>query len=135
MSASGNDTMAWNGEPIPVRVALQIGWNLPMDVVGSGVYGGIAKRNASGAIIIGGECPESNVAPPAHNPVHSSGPYLDYSKLTAENRGYSRIATTIMGGRASELDHLFQTVAEEDRKKLANLVMTGGTRPLHMCGM
>merc|ERR1711994_908496 len=40
------------------------------------------------------------------------------------------------GEAATELDTLFQSMpSEEDRKKLANLVMTGGARPLHMCGM
>lgn len=128
--------MNWNGEPIPVKVALQIGWNLPMDVVGAGVYGGIVKRDGSGKIIVGDEWPEDNVAPPAHNPVHSSGPYLDFSKLTPANRGYARIAGVLQSGRASDLDALFRSVpSDADRRKLANLVMTGGARPLHMCGM
>merc|ERR1719486_49094 len=84
--------MNWNNEQIPVQVALQIGWNLPIDVVGAGVYGGIVKRDANGRVIIGDEWPENNLAPPAHNPVHSTGPYLDFSKLTSANRGYARIA-------------------------------------------
>merc|ERR1712113_1024659 len=34
------------------------------------------------------------------------------------------------------LEALFQSLPDEtQRKKLANLVMTGGARPLHMCGM
>lgn len=134
------DTMMdWNGEQIPVHVALQIGWNLPMDVVGAGVYGGIVKRDANGKIIVGDEWPENNIAPPAHNPVHSTGPYLDFSKLTSTNRGYSKIARIIQQSRgqgAAELEALFLSIAEDsERKKLANLVMTGGARPLHMCGM
>lgn len=131
--------MNWNQEEIPVHVALQIGWNLPIDVVGAGVYGGIVKRDSNGHIIVGDEWPEDNVAPPAHNPVHSTGPYLDFSKLTPSNRGYSKIALMIQQSRgqaAGELDAMFQSIPEEeDRKKLANLVMTGGARPLHMCGM
>merc|ERR1712032_1499505 len=119
--------------------ALQIGWNLPIDVVGAGVYGGIVKRDAQGKILVGDEWPEDNIAPPAHNPVHSTGPYLDFSKHTRSNRGYSKIALIIQQSRgqgAAELDALFQSIPEEDnRKKLANLVMTGGARPLHMCGM
>ena len=127
--------MTWNKEPIPVAVALQIGWNLPMDVVGAGVYGGIVKRDASGKVVVGDEWPEDNRAPPAHNPVHPRGPYLDFSKLTPENRGYSKIATVIMSGGATKLEALLQSVAQDERAKLANLVMTGGARPLHMCGM
>jgi len=128
--------MNWNAEPIPVHVALQIGWNLPADVVGAGVYGGIVKRDSSGKIIIGDEWPENNQAPPAHNPVHSTGPYLDFSKLTSSNRGYAKIAGLIQRGSASELEALFQSaVGDGEREKLANLVMVGGARPLHMCGM
>lgn len=136
---SGDTLMTWNNEPISYEVALQIGWNLPMDVVGAGVYGGIVKRDADGKVVIGDEWPENNLAPPAHNPVHSTGPYLDFSKLTRENRGYSKIALLIQRSRgqaASELEKLFQSIPQEkERKKLANLVMTGGARPLHMCGM
>jgi hypothetical protein len=136
LSATDGAMMAWNKEPIPYSVALQIGWNLPMDVVGAGVYGGIAKRDSSGRIIEGDEWPENNRAPPAHNPVHSRGPYLDFSQLTPENRGYSQIATVIMSGQAGRLEDLLQSVSDvEQRRRLANLVMAGGARPLHMCGM
>jgi len=128
--------MKWNSEPIPYAVALQIGWNLPMDVVGAGVYGGIAKRDGSGRVIVGDEWPENNRAPPAHNPVHTTGPYLDFSKLTQQNRGYAKIATLIMMGRAAKLEALLESASgDEDKRKLANLVMAGGARPLHMCGM
>ena len=135
MSMSGPN-MSWNNEPIPYETALRIGWNLPIDVVGAGVYGGIVKRRAGGLIIEGDEWPEDNRAPPAHNPVHSRGPYLDFSKHTAANRGYSHIATVIMSGNARLLEALLKSAgSEEQRRKLANLVMTGGARPLHMCGM
>jgi hypothetical protein len=131
--------MTWNQEQIPVRTALQIGWNLPMDVVGAGVYGGIVKRDVDGRVVNGDEWPENNIAPPAHNPVHSTGPYLNFSKFNAANRGYTKIATLIQqsrGGAASELEDLFQSIPNDaSRRKLANLVMTGGARPLHMCGM
>merc|ERR1712178_617753 len=126
----------WNQEQIPVPTALQIGWNLPMDVVGAGVYGGIAKRDATGKIIVGDEWPENNLAPPAHNPVHSKGPFLDYSYLTSTNRGYSHIALLIQKGDTKAVEELFEQVGNDtDRKVLANLVMAGGARPLHMCGM
>lgn len=127
--------MSWNDQPIPVYIALQIGWNLPIDVVGAGVYGGIVKRDANGNVVIGDEWPEDNFAPPAHNPVHSRGPFLDYSKFTPSNRGYTDIARIIQRGRASELEGLFEQVQNNERTQLANLVMTGGARPLHMCGM
>ena len=117
-----------------------IGWNLPQDVVGAGVYGGIVARGTGGRILIGDEWPENNQAPPAHNPVHSTGPYLDFSKYTHKNRGYTDIAHYIMRGDARGLHELFDTLppsdnATESKKRLANLVMTGGARPLHMSGM
>jgi hypothetical protein len=128
--------MNWNNEQIPMNIALHIGWNLPIDVVGAGVYGGIVKRNDTGAILIGDEWPEDNRAPPAHNPVHSTGPYLDFSKHTSKNRGYTKIASVIQSGDASRLEALLEGAGGEvQSRKLANLVMTGGARPLHMCGM
>jgi hypothetical protein len=131
-----NAMMTWNNEPIPVHVALRIGWNLPIDVVGAGVYGGIAKRDSAGRIVIGDEWPEDNQAPPAHNPVHSKGPYLDFARFTAETRGYTKVANVLQRGNVGELKQLFSSASsDEERRKLANLVMTGGARPLHMCGM
>jgi len=135
-AVEGGDTMNWNREPIPMAIAVNIGWNLPIDVVGSGVYGGIVKRDAAGSIVLGDEWPEDNRAPPAHNPVHSTGPYLDFSKFTPDNRGYASIARVIMTGKAERLSALFASAGDESsRRQLANLVMTGGARPLHMCGM
>jgi hypothetical protein len=128
--------MAWNQEQIPVSIAKQIGWNMAIDAVGAGVYGGIVKRDWSGSIVIGDEWPENNVAPPAHNPLHPTGPYLDFSKYNSANRGYAKIASLISKGAVSELEGLFQSIPDDaSRRKLANLVMTGGARPLHMCGM
>jgi len=135
-SPQPDEMMTWNGEPIPVQTALQIGWNLPIDVVGAGVYGGIVKRDDAGRVIIGDEWPEDNRAPPAHNPVHHRGPYLDFAKFSAESRGYTRIATLLQMGHVAPLEDLFQALpSDAERAKLANLVMTGGARPLHMCGM
>ena len=52
--AASNHIMQWNNQPIPYQTALQIGWNLPHDVVGSGVYGGIVSREkTTGKILIG----------------------------------------------------------------------------------
>ena len=126
--------MNWNSEPIPYAMALRIGWNLPQDVVGAGVYGGIVKRQENGDIIVGDEWPEDNVQVPAHNQVHPTGPYLDFSKLTEKNRGYTAIAHVIMAGDVVQLEQMLEK-AGKDASKLANLVMTGGARPLHMCGM
>merc|ERR1712178_583547 len=115
--AMGGALMKWNKEAIPVDVALRIGWNLPMDVVGAGVYGGIVKRNEAGRIVVGDEWPENNRAPPAHNPVHSTGPYLDFSKFTQNNRGYTAIANVIMSGSAQRLEALFESLASEAERK------------------
>jgi hypothetical protein len=94
------------------------------------------KRSSEGSIVVGDEWPEDNYAPPAHNPVHSTGPFLDFSKFTESNRGYTAIARAIISGDADKLDAMFAPLASDDqRRRLANLVMTGGARPLHMCGM
>ena len=127
--------MKWNQEAIPYATALRIGWNLPHDVVGAGVYGGIIKRKeVGGIVVVGDEWPENNLAIPAHNPVHGTGPYLDFTKYTEENRGYTAIAHIIMAGDVDGLDAML-VAAGENATKLSNLVMTGGARPLHMCGM
>merc|ERR1719313_3316810 len=114
--------MVWNQEPIPFHVASEIGWNtagelphmrLPIhvamqqDMVGAGVYGGIVKRDASGKVMVGDEWPEDNMSGAAHNPVNSTGPYLDFSKFTGGNRGYATIASIIRnstGKGAAELE-------------------------------
>ena len=68
--------------------------------------------------------------------MHSTGPFLDLARLTPKNRGYTHIAHLIMDGAAGGLQALFEGLgADSERRKLANLVMTGGARPLHMCGM
>lgn len=144
----GADGAPWNGEAINFNVAAgQLGWNLPMDVVGAGVYGGIAKRDeGTGALILGDEWPENNgdwsqgphcrVAP---NQGVKSSPFLDFTRYTRRNRGYTEISGLITRGDASGLEDLFEKlggrVGDTQRKKLANLVMVGGARPLHMAGM
>lgn len=65
-----------------------------------------------------------------------TGPYLDFSKYTEKNRGYTHIAHLIMDGNTPKLKALFDSLdGDSSRRQLANLVMTGGARPLHMCGM
>ena len=104
-TAKGSSSlMNWNKQPIPIEVALQIGWNLPIDVVGAGVYGGIVKRDDAGKVVVGDEWPENNRAPPAHNPVHSTGPFLDYAKFSKANRGYTHIANLIIDGSPTKMD-------------------------------
>merc|ERR1711968_260420 len=66
---------------------------------------------------------------------YSKGPYLDFSKFSPQSRGYTDIAMTIIRGNEGELDALLSSASGEQRTRLANLVMTGGARPLHMCGM
>merc|ERR1719409_2691787 len=98
----------WNGEQIPFKIAEGVlGWNLPMDVVGAGVYGGIAKRSESGALLLGYEWPENNgnwgqgphcrIAP--NNGEKS--PFLDFTKFTSNNRGYAAISNMVTAGDAN----------------------------------
>lgn len=133
----------WNGEEIPFKFAEGVlGWNLPADVVGAGVYGGIAKRDETGALVLGYEWPENNANwdEGPHNNIARSGkqsPFLDFTKYTTKNRGYTEISNLVTGGDVSALQVLFGSLgADTDkRKQLANLVMGGGARPLHMAGM
>jgi len=68
--------------------------------------------------------------------VHSRGPYLDYEKCSSSNRGFTEVARAIQADNISKIDELFESAeSKSERKKLANLVMTGGARPLHICGM
>merc|ERR1711871_415060 len=136
---------AWNGEHIPFRVAEGIlGWNLPQDVVGAGVYGGIAKRDPqTGGLVLGFEWPENNgnwdegphcqVAPHAG----MKSPHIDFSKFSVHNRGYTTIANMVTAGDTAGLRALFDSLGtdKDKRRRLANVVMAGGARPLHMAGM
>jgi hypothetical protein len=134
----------WNQEQIPFETAEGVlGWNLPMDVVGAGVYGGIAKRNSSGALILGFEWPENNgdwaQGPHCRIAPHrgTKSPYLDFTRYTSQNRGYARISNLVTSGDVSRLRALFNALGtdRDKRRRLANLVMAGGARPLHMAGM
>ena len=77
--------------------------------------------------------PHNSVAP--HAGLRS--PYLDFSRATPESRGYAHISTLVTRGDAAAVRALFSSLGEakSQRAKLANLVMAGGARPLHMCGM
>lgn len=142
LDSSGNK---WNGESIPYDAARStLGWNPWMDVVGAGVYGGIVKRDPStGKILLGHEWPENNVdwnAGPHNSVAPHKGlrsPYLDYAQTTRGNRGYSYISNLVTGGDPQGLQRLFEQLGADTAKRstLANLVMAGGARPLHMAGM
>ena len=135
----------WNGEVVPQDLARGVlGWNPYMDVVGAGVYGGIVKRDpASGQILLGHEWPENNAdwSQGPHNSVapHKGlkSPFLDMTQYTEGNRGYSYISNLVTSGDARRLQQLFDQLGDDKakRKTLANLVMAGGARPLHMAGM
>lgn len=134
----------WNGEKVTYGAATGVlGWNPMMDVVGAGVYGGIVKRDAdTGKIALGYEWPENNGdwSQGPHNRVARQGkqsPFLDFTRYTSSNRGYAKISNLVTGGDAAGLTRLFNKLGDDKvkRKKLANLVMAGGARPLHMAGM
>jgi hypothetical protein len=148
---SADDNMAlldsvgklWNGESVPRDVSRKVlGWNPRMDVVGAGVYGGIVKRDPeTGKIILGHEWPENNAdwSEGPHNRIapHQGlkSPFLDFTKYTESNRGYTQISNFVTRGDVSGVKRLFNKLDKEQHGKLANLVMAGGARPLHMCGM
>ena len=141
LDSSGNQ---WNGESIPYDQAHgTLGWNPGMDVVGAGVYGGIVKRGPAGQILLGHEWPENNQnwkSGPHNNVAPHQGlrsPYLDYSQATRRNRGYTHISNLVTSGDPDGVRQLFEQLGADSqkRKSLANLVMAGGARPLHMAGM
>eukprot|EP01043_Picozoa_sp_COSAG02_P001343 COSAG02_NODE_28_length_51367_cov_70.053932_31_plen_243_part_00 len=150
MSAVGDNMLdssheLWNGEVVARELARSVlGWNPYMDVVGAGVYGGIVKRDpATGSVLLGHEWPENNAdwAYGPHNNVapHKGmkSPFLDMSQYTQTNRGYAHISNLVTSGDARALQQLFEQLGDDraKRKTLANLVMAGGARPLHMAGM
>jgi hypothetical protein len=151
MSAAVADNMLdssrelWNGEVVARELARSVlGWNPYMDVVGAGVYGGIVKRDpATGSVLLGHEWPENNAdwAYGPHNNVapHKGlkSPFLDMAQYTQTNRGYAHISNLVTSGDARALQQLFEQLGDDrpKRKSLANLVMAGGARPLHMAGM
>ena len=140
----GSNGKPWNGESIEVRVAAGVlGWNPMMDVVGAGVYGGIVKRDNTGQVLLGDEWPENNnnwKAGPHNSVAPHAGlrsPFLDFTRVTPANRGYAHISNLVTSGDSSAVQQLFDSLGDDKqlRAKLANLVMAGGARPLHMCGM
>ena len=102
--------------------------------------GGISKRDASsGRLLLGHEWPENNAdwrAGPHNSVAPHAGlqsPFLDYAKYTQSNRGYALISNLVTSGDAVGVQQLFLNLGadSEKRRRLANLVMAGGARPLH----
>jgi hypothetical protein len=84
------------------------------DTVGAGIYGGIVKRDAAGAVVIGRQYQNHNPRP---GPVYAGGGYTPTSRLLA-------------AGDAAALDAWLSKYPD-----LANEISTGGATPLHVCGM
>lgn len=77
--------------------------------------------------------PHNSVAP--HRGMKS--PFLDMAQFSLANRGYAHISNLVTSGDAQALLALFEQLGDDknQRKTLANLVLAGGARPLHMAGM
>jgi len=90
------------------------GFDPYLDTVGPGIYGGVVKRDAAGAVVIGAQYQGHNRAP---GPVYAGGGYTPTSRL-------------LSAGDAAALAAWFDRFPD-----LVNEVSTGGATPLHMCGM
>jgi hypothetical protein len=84
------------------------------DTVGPGIYGGIVKRDAAGAVVIGRQYQDHNPLP---GPVYAGGGYTPTSRL-------------LSAGDPAALSAWLDRFPD-----LANEVSTGGATPLHVCGM
>ena len=84
------------------------------DTVGPGIYGGIVKRDAAGAVVIGRQYQDHNPVP---GPVYAGGGYTPTSRL-------------LSAGDPAALSAWLDRFPD-----LANEVSTGGATPLHVCGM
>lgn len=84
------------------------------DTVGPGIYGGVVRRDAAGAVVWGAQYQGHNPVP---GPVYAGGGYTPTSRL---------LAAGDPGALAAWLDRF---------PELANEVSTGGATPLHVCGM
>jgi hypothetical protein len=84
------------------------------DTVGPGIYGGVVRRDAAGAVVIGAQYQGHNPRP---GPVYAGGGYTPTSRL-------------LSAGDAAALAAWLDRFPE-----LANEVSTGGATPLHVCGM
>ena len=84
------------------------------DTVGPGIYGGVVKRDAAGAVVIGAQYQGHNPRP---GPVYAGGGYTPTSRL-------------LSAGDAAALAAWLDRFPE-----LVNEISTGGATPLHVCGM
>ncbi len=84
------------------------------DTVGPGIYGGVVRRDASGAVVWGAQYQNHNRAP---GPVYAGGGYTPTARLV------QRADLAALGAWLSA------------HPELANEVSTGGASPLHMAGM
>ena len=84
------------------------------DTVGAGIYGGVVKRDAAGAVVIGRQYQGHNPRP---GPVYAGGGYTPTSRL-------------LSAGDATALAAWFDRFPD-----LVNEISTGGATPLHVCGM
>jgi len=82
------------------------------DTVGAGIYGGIVKRDETGAVLVGRQYQNHNSRP---GPVYAGGGY------TPVNEALRNIG---------KLNALLDKYPD-----LVNDISTGGANPLHMCGM
>merc|ERR1719454_2509866 len=82
------------------------------DSVGPGIYGGIVKRDGSGAVVVGRQYQNHNPRP---GPVYAGGGYTPMSKALGDN---------------DKVEALLLKYPD-----LVNDLSTGGAQPLHMCGM
>lgn len=96
--------------PAPAATA---GLDAEADLVGPGIYGGRVERSPDGSVVIGKQYEEHNALP---GPVYAGGGYTEMSR--AIHSGPEAVAAVLQCDPAA-----------------ANEVMTGGARPLHMCGM
>lgn len=84
------------------------------DTVGAGIYGGIVKRDAAGAVVVGRQYQSHNPRP---GPVYAGGGYTPTSRL-------------LSAGDPAALSAWLDRYPD-----LVNEISTGGATPLHVCGM
>jgi len=95
------------------------------DTVGAGIYGGTVERRASdGSVVVGKQYQGHNPRP---GPVYSGGGYSPVSRAIASFRA------EVKAGAAEGETSLAKLL--DAHPDLVNDVATGGSTPLHTCGM
>ena len=82
------------------------------DSVGPGIYGGVVKRDAGGAVVVGRQYQNHNPRP---GPVYAGGGYTPINRALGDDAAVAALL--------------------DKWPDLVNDVSTGGAQPLHMCGM